>query len=337
MSNITLKQLRYFQALTRQGHFGRAADLCAVSQPALSVQIKNLEDTLGLPLFERGARDLRLTRFGEDFARRVHDILRDVDALGDLARAARDRPVSRLRLGVIPTIAPYLLPRLIPDLTRAYPGLEIHIRETLTPRLVQDLSDGRIDAAVLALPVAEDWLAQHPLRTEDFVVVQPASDPPAPPPTRETLTNAHLLLLEEGHCLRDQVLSFCALNGPRINSGLDGSALSTLVQMVGAGLGITLLPEMAINVETRSAAVRVARFHGASPQRTIGMVWRKASPLADQMAEFAPIVGGSIEALARDTVDTAPATEDKMVYQTPDQPDQQDPTHDSHARHRPLY
>ena len=155
MTNVTLKQLRYFDALTRHRHFGRAAEVCSVSQPALSVQIKELEQEVGAKLFERGARQVRLTGLGEQFASRVTDILKSVDELGDLARASGDQLTGRLRLGIIPTIAPYLLPGVIERISARYQGLDLHVRETLTPRLIEELSDGLIDAAIVALPVSE--------------------------------------------------------------------------------------------------------------------------------------------------------------------------------------
>jgi transcriptional regulator, LysR family len=164
--NITFKQLRYFEALARHGHFGRAADACAISQPALSVQIKELESTLGTALFERGARQVRLTAFGEDWAQRVRDILQAVDELGDMARAAQSGLAGRLRIGVIPTIAPYLLPGLIGALGRSFPDLDVHVRETVTQRLIEELHDGQIDTAIVALPVAEPGLAELALFDE---------------------------------------------------------------------------------------------------------------------------------------------------------------------------
>lgn len=173
MTNLTLKQLRYFEALARHNHFGRAADACAISQPAISVQIKELEEALGTELFERGARQVRLTNFGEEFALRVRDILRSVDELGDLARASRERLVGRLRIGVIPTIAPYLLPTIIGNLTRMHDGLDIHVRETLTQKLIQELAEGRLDAAIVALPVSEPSLTEVVLFAENFVLVRP--------------------------------------------------------------------------------------------------------------------------------------------------------------------
>lgn len=292
MANITLKQLRYFQALARHGHFGHAADACAISQPALSLQIKELEQTLGTALFERSARQVYLTGFGAAFAPRARDILRAVDDLGDLARAAQDRLIGRLRIGVIPTIAPYLLPRLIPQLAASHPGLEVHVRETLTDRLLQELHDGRLDAAIVALPVNDSALTETPLFDEALVLIRPMCDADSPPPSRDTLRDMRLLLLEEGHCFRDQALSFCNLNTPLTRDGLDGSSLSTLVQMVGAGIGVTLIPDMAVPVETRSANVAVARFAKPEPHRSVGMVWRRTSPLDIQLNQIAQVVKG---------------------------------------------
>lgn len=300
MINLTLKQLRYFDALARHGHFGRAADACAISQPALSMQIKDLEETLGTALFERGARRVRLTNLGEALALRVRDILRSVDELADLARASRDKLVGRLRIGVIPTIAPYLLPTIIGRLASSHEGLDIHVRETQTSRLVQELAEGRIDTAIVALPVSEPSLTEVALFEEEFVLVRPGKDRGEPVPRREKLREMKLLLLEEGHCFRDQALSFCDLHTARPRELLDGSSLSTLVQMVSAGIGVTLIPEMAVAVETRSASVSVARFGSPRPSRTIGMVWRAQSPLVSQLIQISEVVRESAQALAND-------------------------------------
>ena len=294
MINLTLRQLRYFDALTRHGHFGRAAETCAISQPALSMQIKEMEQTLGGLLLERSARQVALTRFGEEITERVRDILRAVDELGDFARASGDRLAGRLRIGMIPTIAPYLLPQIIGNLTRLHPELDIQVRETLTPRLIQELSEGRLDTAILALPVSEPSLTEAALFSENFLLVRPRRDEGTPVPSRESLREMRLLLLEEGHCFRDQALSFCKSQSsgsreiPR--EMLDANSLSTLVQMVSAGIGVTLIPEMAVAVETRSAAVSVARFKNPQPSRTIGMVWRKTSPLARQLLQISEVV-----------------------------------------------
>ena len=309
--SISLKQLRYFDALARHNHFGRAAEACAISQPALSMQIKELEDALGAVLVERDARQVRLTRFGEEASVRARDILRLVDELGDLARASRDRLVGRLRIGVIPTIAPYLLPAMISGLTRAAPELDIHVRETVTPRLIEELSEGRLDTAIVALPVSEPSLSEVALFTENFLLVRPATQAEAPVPDSETLSGERLLLLEEGHCFRDQALSFCKLQSTRPREVLDASSLSTLVQMVSAGIGVTLIPEMAMGVETRSARVALARFADPQPARTVGMVWRKTSPLASQLGQIAEIVRQSAEVLLRASIADQVQSEDR--------------------------
>lgn len=297
MTNLTLRQLRYFEALAQHGHFGRAADACAISQPALSAQIKELEESLGTELFERGARQVRLSNFGEVFAPRVREILRSVDELGDLARTSQDRMVGRLRIGIIPTIAPYLLPAIIGNLTRSYDGLDINVRETLTPKLIQELAEGRIDAAIVALPISEPSLTEVALFEENFVLVRPAEDEGKPAPNRERLREMRLLLLEEGHCFRDQALSFCNMRSVLPRELLDGSSLSTLVQMVSAGIGVTLIPEMAVAVETRSASVSIACFKSPQPSRTIGMIWRKTSPLAKQLLQISEVVRQSADAM----------------------------------------
>jgi LysR family transcriptional regulator, hydrogen peroxide-inducible genes activator len=299
MNNLTFKQLRYFEALARHGHFGRAADACAISQPALSMQIKELEGELGAALFERGARQVRLTGFGEAFALRVRDILRSVDELQDLARVSLDGLVGRLRIGVIPTVAPYLLPAIIGDLTRTYAGLDLHVRETVTGKLIGELAEGRIDAAIVALPVSEPSFTEVALFAEDFVLVRPGEDEGKPVPNGETLSKMRLLLLEEGHCFRDQALSFCNRHSALPRELLDGSSLSTLVQMVSAGIGVTLIPEMAVAVETRSASVSVTRFENPKPSRTIGMIWRKTSPLASQLLQISEVVRRSAAALRK--------------------------------------
>jgi LysR family transcriptional regulator, hydrogen peroxide-inducible genes activator len=290
MINLSLRQLRYFDALARHGHFGRAAEACAISQPALSMQIKEMEQTLGGLLLERNARQVALTRFGEEITERVRDILRSVDELGDFARASRDRLAGRLRIGMIPTIAPYLLPKIIGNLTRLHPELDIQVRETLTPRLIQELSEGRLDTAILALPVSEPSLTEAPLFSENFLLVRPRKDEGTPVPSSESLREMRLLLLEEGHCFRDQALSFCKSQSSPPREMLDANSLSTLVQMVSAGIGVTLIPEMAVAVETRSATVSVTRFENPQPSRTIGMVWRKTSPLARQLLQISEVV-----------------------------------------------
>ncbi|MEQ6247676.1 LysR substrate-binding domain-containing protein [Sulfitobacter sp. HNIBRBA3233] len=291
MTNFTLKQLRYFEAVARHGHFGRAAEACAISQPALSAQIAALEAALGLQLFERGPRQVRLTAFGDMFAQRARDILRGAEELADMARSARNQLIGRLRLGVIPTIAPYLLPGVIGHITASHPDIDLMVRETMTHKLIEELAAGSLDCAIVALPVSEPSLTEVALFDEAMVLVRPAQDARRPVPDMDALAQMKLLLLEEGHCFRDQALSFCARRNTLPREGLDGSSLTTLVQMVGAGIGVTLIPEMAVPVETRSADVSIARLGGnPAPRRTVGMVWRKSSALSGQLEGIAGLV-----------------------------------------------
>lgn len=290
MIAITIRHLRYFEALAQQGHFGRAADACAISQPALSLQMKELEDLLGAPLIERGPRQIRLTALGEEFAARTREILRAVDELGDLARASVGPLVGRLRLGVIPTVAPYLLPQVMQSLLARYPGLDLRPREAITQRLIEDLIAGRLDTAIVALPISEASLMEQPLFDEEFILVRPKSDAQRPVPSPENLREMRLLLLEEGHCFRDQALSYCGTGASAPRDLMEGSSLTTLVQMVGAGIGVTLIPEMALAVETRSAAVSTARLAAPRPSRTIGMIWRRSNPLATQLSQITEVI-----------------------------------------------
>jgi LysR family hydrogen peroxide-inducible transcriptional activator len=292
MNNISMRHLRYFEALAQHGHFGRAAEACAISQPALSLQMKELEDLLGAPLIERGGRQIRLTSLGEAFALRARAILRGVDELGDLARASFSPLTGLLRIGVIPTVAPYLLPLVIRTLATHFPGLDLRPREAVTQKLTDDLIAGRLDAAIVALPVPERTFFEQPLFTEEFVLVRPLQDADRPVPTAEVLREMRLLLLEEGHCFRDQALAFCNMSTTVPRDLVEGSSLSTLVQMVGAGIGVTLIPQMAIPVETRSAQVAIARLPHPRPLRTIGMIWRRTNPLSDQLAHVAGLLEG---------------------------------------------
>jgi LysR family transcriptional regulator, hydrogen peroxide-inducible genes activator len=305
MSQINLRQLRYFDALAHHSHFGRAAAACAISQPALSMQIKELEETLGAVLMERGARQVRLTKFGEEAALRVRDILLLVDELGELARASRDRLSGRLRIGMIPTIAPYLLPLFMENLTRTHPEVDIYVREALTSKLIQELAEGRLDTAIVALPISEPSFTEVALFAENFLLVRPREDTGKPVPSSKMLREMRLLLLEEGHCFRDQALSFCNMKSSLPRDMLDASSLSTLVQMVSAGMGVTLIPEMAMAVEARSASVSVARFKNPQPARTIGMIWRKKSPLARQLLQLSEVVCRSGDVLRERTRSTA--------------------------------
>lgn len=290
MNNLSMKHLRYFEALARLGHFGRAAEVCSISQPALSMQIKELEDLIGAPLVERTTRQIRLTGLGEEFAERAREIIRSVDELSDLARASQHPLLGRLRIGVIPTIAPYLLPGVITALQARYPELDLRPREAVTGKLITDLIEARLDAAIVALPISEPSLTEVALFEEEFVLVRPSDEADLPVPDATMLKEMRLLLLEEGHCFRDQALAFCNLSPTATREMMEGSSLATLVQMVGAGIGVTLIPEMALPVETRSADVVLQRLGTPAPNRSIGMVWRKSSPLSRQLNDVADLV-----------------------------------------------
>ncbi len=304
MNGLTLKHLRYFDALARNGHFGRAADDCAISQPAMSLQIKELETMLGAPLVERRPRQIVLTAFGEDFLARARKILTDVDELNELVRSGDGPLAGRLRLGVIPTVAPYLLADVIQALSSRMPMLRLEPRETVTRALIADLLDSRLDAAIVALPISEPALREIALFDEEFLLLRPLSEAEKPVPSPERLREMRLLLLEEGHCFRDQALSFCDTTAAKLRYIMEGSSLSTLVQMVGAGMGLTLIPEMALRQETRSAPVSVARFPPPGPVRTIGMVWRSTNPLAQQLLEVGELVRAVGQARQRENAAT---------------------------------
>ena len=300
-----MRQLHYFEALATHGHFGRAAEICAISQPALSIQIKELEDKLGAPLIERNGRQTRLTALGEEFVSRTRKILHAVDELQNLARASCGIPAGRLRLGVIPTVAPYLLPKLMQEISECYPLIELQPREAVTRKLLEDLTKHRLDAAIVALPVSAPSLVECPLFDEDFVLVRPSADAGKPIPSAEKLGEMDLLLLEEGHCFRDQALSFCKMPSSVPRTVMEGYSLSTLVQMVNIGMGVTLIPKMAVSIETRSVAVDVAQLESPRPFRTIGLIWRKSNPMA-----------GQFEQIAQRVRDLTPNTERKTTSST---------------------
>lgn len=244
----------------------------------------------GAPLVERGAREIRLTPIGMRLLENTRHILLSVEELSDLVRASKGPLAGRLRLGIIPTVAPYFLPSIIAALSSRLPELELNLRETVTQSLIDDLKEGRIDLAVVALPISEPMLTEFALFDEHFVLVRTSQDSHKPVPGPSALQTMRLLLLEEGHCFRDQALSFCQFGESRPGALMEGSSLSTLVQMVGAGMGVTLIPEMAIELETRSADVSIARFPDPSPSRTIGMVWRRTNPLSDQLMQIGAII-----------------------------------------------
>jgi len=288
MNNVTLRQLRYFDALARHLHFGRAAGQCAISQPALSMQIQDLEAEIGTPLVERTRQGAKLTAAGEEVARKIGRILAEVDDLTDYARQSGELLSGRLRLGVIPTIAPYVLPALLPLLRAGYPKLDLHLREAQTQYLVADLAAGRLDALLLSLPIEHPDLETGALFDDEFILAASASGAfrKQSVATLPFLEKDRLLLLEEGHCLREQALSFCALKQLDNLNTLGTSSLSTLVQMVVNGFGVTLLPKMSIPVEARRRALVLIPFEKPKPTRSIGLAWRKS---ATKKADYAAL------------------------------------------------
>ena len=280
---LTLRQLRYFDALARHRHFGRAADDVSVSQPALSMQIRDLEAELGIPLVERRPNAIRLTEQGREVALRAARILSDARDLTDYARHAGQLLTGSLRLGIIPSIAPYLLPKVLPELTRAYPKADLLVRETLTRTLVTELSQGDLDVILAALPLDSAELEMLPLFEDRFLLaIQNTPDLDERKRVDPESVDGHsLLLLEEGHCLRDQALNYC--EGVRSNdrSAFGATSLSTVMEMVAAGYGVTLLPELCASVEVRDDRVSLLRFTDPQPQRLVGLAWRRSSPRRD--------------------------------------------------------
>ena len=275
---ITLKQLRYLSALSHHGHFGRAAKACAVTQPALSMQIQELEAELGVSLVERRPGEVVLTEIGAEVVRRAGQVLAGTRDLEDFARH-RSRPLTGLlRLGVIPSIAPYLLPKILPTLQQRYSDLRVELRETLTHVLLDELNRGALDVVLLALPVEDHELTTLALFDDPFLLAVPAGDnrPDNERVSVKDIDVGRLILLEEGHCLRDQALAFCS--SAQRDVSLGATSLATVMQMVANDYGITLLPRVAVDVELRNERVKLLRFDDPAPGRTVGLAWRRTSP-----------------------------------------------------------
>lgn len=275
---ITLRQLRYLAALARNRHFGKAAEECAVTQPALSMQIRELERELGVDLIERRPGEIAVTETGIEVARRADHILAATRDLVDFARH-RDVLSGPLKLGIIPTLAPYLLPRVLPLLQARYAALRLDVRETQTDTLVEELAAGALDCLLLAMPVEGADVETIALFDDRFLLAAPAAEPlPKRRVTVADVDQRRLILLEEGHCLRDQALAFCASKTRDTPAGLGATSLATVMQMVANGYGVTLVPEIAADVEVRDARVKLTRFAAPEPGRVIGLAFRRTSP-----------------------------------------------------------
>jgi LysR family transcriptional regulator, hydrogen peroxide-inducible genes activator len=280
MGMVTLRQLRYFEALARHRHFGKAAGDCAISQPALSMQIRELEQSLGGPLVERRPNELVLTELGAEVARRAEQLLTAASDLVDFAKHRQKTLSGVLRLGVIPTIAPYLLPRVLPAVLKQYPELKLEMRETQTDILLDELGRGMLHLLILALPAGDAEIATLQLFDDPFLLAVPADDP-LPAKSRVTagaVSQRQLILLEEGHCLRDQALAFCSMQSSNTPAGLGATSLVTVMQMVANGYGATLLPRIAIDAGLADKRVKLLRFTDPEPRRNIGLAWRRTSP-----------------------------------------------------------
>ena len=291
----TLRQLRYLVALSRHRHFGRAAEECAVSQPALSVQIQELEADLDVVLVERGRGRITLTGEGEEVARRAVRILAEVSDLEDYARHRTRLLTGPLRLGVIPSIAPYLLPAALPSLQERFPALELRLRESQTAVIVDELQRGALDVLLLSLPLEQPDIETVRLFDDRLLLALPATHPLAGRPDRAArlLAEERLLLLEEGHCLRDQTLSYCRPSEPGAQPGFGASSLSTIIQMVANGLGITVLPEISLAFEVHDPRIALLRFPEPQPTRAVALAWRRSSPRKRDFVELGKLLTAS--------------------------------------------
>jgi LysR family hydrogen peroxide-inducible transcriptional activator len=278
--------MRYFEALAAARHFGKAAAMVHVSQPALSAQIMEMEDHLGAKLVERSRSGILLTRKGMDVAQRIRLILTEVERLEASTRDSGGVLDGLIRIGIIPTVAPYLVPKLVPNLRTDYPEIEIELKEAVTDRLVADLLDGRLDAVIAALPIEADNVESEPLFADRFYMAMARNDTEVlmSPLTEHQVDADRLLLLEEGHCLRDQALAVCGTAGKRSLVNFGATSMATLLQMVSHDMGMTLIPEIAIRTETARNNLRIVPFADPAPSRQIGLIWRKSSGRPEDMA-----------------------------------------------------
>lgn len=290
MTMITLKKLRYFESVARNGHFGKAAIECTISQPALSMQIQDMESDLRVALLERRPDGIILTPEGFEVLERAKKVMLEVDGINLYAQSLSGL-TGTLALGVIPTIGPYILPKILPQLSKQYPDLKLTIRETQTHRLVNELIHGQVDLVIAALPLDDNGIETMKLFDDRFLLA--TSKDKSAPPSRELvkyIASEQLLLLEEGHCLRDQALNHCDIAGIQYGEIYGTSNLSTLVQLVANDLGITLVPELCLDVEANSRNIRLTHFGNPQPYRTVALAWRKSSPRANHYKEIGNII-----------------------------------------------
>ena len=307
----TLRQLRFLVAVVERRHFGAAAEECLVSQSALSAAIQELEDHLGVRLLERTKRVVIPTAVGLDMAERARALLRGAEEMVEAAQDARDPLSGSLQLGVIPTIGPFLIPGIMPILREAFPKLKIYLREEQSAPLLARLESGQADAAIIALPYPSDGLETMELARDRFFVVCPpehrlASRKKVRP---GDMAADDLLLLEDGHCLREHALAACSLEGARRNSGFQGTSLHTLIQMAANGLGVTLVPEMAIKAGILRGMDLVARpLEDDSPPRVVALAWRLSSSRKAMFRQLGEVLRGALRSTEGETHAGSPAT-----------------------------
>jgi len=286
----TIKQLQYLVSLHEHGHFGRAAEACFVSQSTLSAGIRELESLLGVMLVERSRRVVRFTPLGNAVVAKAHRLLREAEELSDLVQAAGQPLAGELRMSVIPTIAPFLLPRMLPRLRKERPALKLFLREETSSAAIESLHHGRADCVLLALPYATGEVDSEHIADDRLFVAFPANDPRDPPDAipPSMIDEGRLLLLEDGHCLREHALAACNRPELRASATMIGTSLHTLVQMVDNGLGVTMLPEMALDAGILNGTQVVARpLKAINASREIALVWRKNSPRSDEFRMLA--------------------------------------------------
>lgn len=289
--DLTMRQLQYVVAVADTLGFHRGAERCHVSQPTLSAQVAQLESALGVRIFERDRKRVLITPAGEELVLRARRVLIEAEDLVVAATRVRDPLVGTLRVGVIPTVAPYLLPEVMPKLTKSFPKLRLEFREEKTSDVVRELNFGRLDAGLLALVPEVSDLAHEEVLVDTFVVALPKGHPLARKKriSLSELENVDVLLLDEGHCFREQALALCARAGAR-ETAFRATSLGTLAQMVSAGQGITLLPTLAVPAENRRGQLEIRPLVAPAPSRTIAIVWRHRSPLAGALQEIAATV-----------------------------------------------
>lgn len=292
--NVTLRQMSYALELAEAGHFGRAAERCHVTQPALSQQIRQLEEVCGAPLFDRLGKSVRVTPLGREFVERARRIIEQADGLEAFLAGKRGRPERALRFGLIPTVAPYLLPEIFPALTRELPDLSFAVSESRTDTLIEGLGDGSIDVALIAtgLPPGGPKLVAAELFADEFVLATPAAEASGEPVALAGLSGERMLLLDEGHCFRDQAIAACGLEREAGRRTFAATSLSTIVEFVANGQGVTLLPSIALRKEATGGRIAVHALQSPGARRMLRLVWRDGAPYAAMFAEVAGVIRG---------------------------------------------